>query len=164
MKKKGKGISKPKDIMTHKQKMFCEYYIQEHNATQAAIRAGYSKKTAMQIGEQNLTKLYVKEYVDKRVNEELEKTKADTTEILQFLTKVMRGEENDSYVQFNPDGTKTTVARQPLAQKIKAAELLGKTHKLFVETHEVKTNGGNITINVVPASEVKNHGKQADKM
>ena len=42
--------------LTEKQKRFCDYYIEDPNATQAAIRAGYSKKTARFIGNENLTK------------------------------------------------------------------------------------------------------------
>ena len=42
--------------MTPKQEKFCEYYIQEQNATTAAIKAGYSKKTAKAIGAENLSK------------------------------------------------------------------------------------------------------------
>lgn len=44
------------DKLTDKQARFCEEYVIDFNATQAAIRAGYSKKTAGQIGEQNINK------------------------------------------------------------------------------------------------------------
>ncbi len=43
--------------LTPKQKAFADYYIQTGNATEAAIKAGYSKKTARFIGNENLTKL-----------------------------------------------------------------------------------------------------------
>ena len=49
--------------LTAKQQRFCDEYLIDLNATQAAIRAGYSKKTAKQIGQQNLTKLDLKEYI-----------------------------------------------------------------------------------------------------
>ncbi|MDN5462602.1 MAG: terminase small subunit, partial [Lactococcus sp.] len=52
--------------MTEKQKKFCDYFIETGNATKAAIFAGYSEKTAKQIGQQNLTKLYLRSYIDKR--------------------------------------------------------------------------------------------------
>ena len=41
--------------MTEKQKRFCDFYIETGNAKEAAIRAGYSEKTAKQIGQENLT-------------------------------------------------------------------------------------------------------------
>ena len=55
--------------MTAKQKRFCDEYLIDLNATQAAIRAGYSKRTARQIGKENLTKLDIKEYIEKRMEE-----------------------------------------------------------------------------------------------
>ena len=55
--------------MTARQKRFCDEYLTDLNATQAAVRAGYSKKTAKQIGQQNLTKLDLKKYIEKRMGE-----------------------------------------------------------------------------------------------
>lgn len=43
--------------LTARQEKFCREYVVDYNAAQAAIRAGYSEKTAKQIGQQNLTKL-----------------------------------------------------------------------------------------------------------
>lgn len=53
--------------MTPKQVKFCDEYLIDNNATQAAIRAGYSKKTAGQIGEQNLRKLEIAKYIEERL-------------------------------------------------------------------------------------------------
>lgn len=50
--------------LTDKEVMFCKYYLYDFNATQAAIKAGYSEKTATSIGSQNLTKLHIKTYID----------------------------------------------------------------------------------------------------
>ena len=49
--------------LTPKQKAFADYYIETGNATEAAIRAGYNKKTARQIGSMNLTKVEIKIYI-----------------------------------------------------------------------------------------------------
>lgn len=49
--------------LTDKQRLFCTYYIEKFNATQSAIKAGYSKKTARTIGYENLTKPYIKSYI-----------------------------------------------------------------------------------------------------
>ena len=49
--------------LTQKQKMFCEQYVIDWNATRAAIYAGYSEKTAKVIGYENLTKPYINEYI-----------------------------------------------------------------------------------------------------
>ena len=55
--------------MTEKQKLFCEEYLIDLNATQAALRAGYSEKTAYSIGNENLKKPEIQEYIQKRLKE-----------------------------------------------------------------------------------------------
>ena len=55
--------------MTEKQKRFCEEYLIDLNATQAALRAGYSEKTAYSIGNENLKKPEIQEYIQKRLKE-----------------------------------------------------------------------------------------------
>ena len=59
-------------MLTDKQQRFIEEYIIDLNATQAAIRAGYSEKVAKEIGYENLTKPHIKKIVEERL---LEKTK-----------------------------------------------------------------------------------------
>ena len=49
--------------MNPKQKIFCDEYLVSLNATEAAIKAGYSKKTARSIGQENLTKPDIKKYI-----------------------------------------------------------------------------------------------------
>lgn len=114
------------DKMTEKQKAFCDYYIETGNATEAAIRAGYSNKTAKVIGSENLTKPYLKQYIDERLAKIEDARIAKGEEVLQYLTKVMRGEEKD---QFGLDAS--------LQDRTKAAELLGKRYRLFTEKIEV---------------------------
>ncbi len=55
--------------LTDKQKMFVEEYLISRNATQAAIKAGYSKKTARQLGSDTLSKAYIQEYIQARLKE-----------------------------------------------------------------------------------------------
>lgn len=117
------------DKMTEKQKAFCDYYIETGNATEAAIKAGYSKKTAKVIGSENLTKPYLKQYIDERLAQIEDARIAKGEEVLQYLTKVMRGEEKD---QFGLDAS--------LQDRTKAAELLGKRYRLFVDKVEADVN------------------------
>lgn len=117
------------DKMTEKQKAFCDYYIETGNATEAAIKAGYSKKTAKVIGSENLTKPYLKQYIDERLTKIEDARIAKGEEVLQYLTKVMRGEEKD---QFGLDAS--------LQDRTKAAELLGKRYRLFVDKIESDSN------------------------
>lgn len=117
-------MSKPK--MTIKQKAFCEYYLQNPNATQAAIKAGYSKKTANKIATENLSKPVIKAYLSKRIEEIEDKRIAKSNEVLEYLTGVMRGEIQD---QFGLDAA--------ITDRTKAAELLGKRYRLFTDKIEM---------------------------
>lgn len=58
--------------LTPKQKLFCEFYIERYNATDAAIRAGYSENTASEMGYENLNKPHLKAYIDE-IQEDLGK-------------------------------------------------------------------------------------------
>ena len=58
--------------LTAKQQTFCDEYLIDLNATQAAIRAGYSKKTAKSIGQENLTKPDIAEYIEQRLSDRVE--------------------------------------------------------------------------------------------
>lgn len=106
--------------LTPKQQAFADYYVQLGNATEAAIKAGYSKKTARQVGSENLSKPYIKQYIDKLMKELEAKRIAGADEVLQYLTGVMRGEIKD---QFELDAS--------LQDRTKAAELLAKRYRLF---------------------------------
>ena len=55
--------------LTEKQKRFADYYIETANVTEAAIKAGYSKKTARVIGQENLLKPAIKNYIDEKLTE-----------------------------------------------------------------------------------------------
>ena len=76
--------------MTEKQKLFCEEYLIDLNATQAALRAGYSEKTAYSIGNENLKKPEIQEYIQKRLKEKEDALIAKQDEVLKPLTAVMR--------------------------------------------------------------------------
>ena len=84
--------------MTAKQKRFCDEYLIDLNATQAAIRAGYSPKTARNIANENLTKPNIKAYIEKRMKEKEDNLIALQDEVLRYLTSVMRGESRSEIV------------------------------------------------------------------
>ena len=118
--------------LTPKQRAFADYYIETGNATEAARRAGYKKPNVQ--GSQNLEKLSIKSYIEERVKASDEKRIAKGEEVLEYLTKVMRGEEKD---QFGLDAS--------LQDRTKAAELLGKRYRLFVDKVEQKVNVNSTT-------------------
>ena len=124
--------------MTKKQKRFVDEYLIDLNATQAAIRAGYSKKTAKSIGQRLLTFVDVQN----RVNEQLDKISddkiADAKEIMEYLTSVMRGESRACVVVVEGIGDGRSASKlisKPPDEKerIKAAELLGKRYGIYNE-------------------------------
>lgn len=154
--------------MTEKQKRFCDEYLTDLNATQAAIRAGYSKKTAYSIGEENLRKPELKEYIEKRMAEKESQLIADQDEVMRYLTSVMRREKKESVVvtlntektSYVPDEN-GTMRKQTVKQEIpqiieipaqlrdanKAAELLGKAYGIYTDKVDVDADMDlNITI------------------
>ncbi|MEF9952946.1 MAG: terminase small subunit [Clostridium sp.] len=131
--------------LTPKQKAFADYYIELGNATEAAIKAGYSKKTAAVIGAENLIKPNIKAYIDQRIKELDDKAIARQEEVLKYLTKVMRGEESEEVVVTENIGDFMSEARIIKKQvgakeRNKAAELLGKRYRLFVDKVEADVN------------------------
>ena len=150
--------------MTEKQKRFCDEYLIDLNATQAAIRSGYSAKTAKQIGQQNLTKLDIQEYINKRLAEKEAELIANQDEILRTLTRVLRRQEMDTVVvtckerssKYDEKGKKVTIEKEvpqlvqvptKVSDLNKAAELLGKRYALFTDKVETDVDMDlNITI------------------
>ena len=124
--------------MTEKQKRFADEYLVDLNATQAAIRAGYSENTARQIGQQNLTKLDVRAYIDEQLEALHNERTADAAEVMEYLTSVLRGESRASVVVVEGIGDGCSEARavsKPPDEKerLKAAELLGKRYGMFTD-------------------------------
>lgn len=133
--------------MTEKQKRFCDFYIEAGNAKEAAIRAGYSEKTAKQIGQENLTKPDLRAYIDERLAELKNERTADAQEVLEYLTAVMRGEYKEATLIGVGEGAQAVVDIDVGAKdRLKAAELLGKRHALFTDKVDLQT--GDIVIKV----------------
>ena len=113
--------------LTEKQKRFIDYYIETCNATEAAIRAGYSKKTAKNIGCENLAKLnpFIKSKLEAKDRERI----ASQDEVLEFLTRVIRGEELD---QFGLDAS--------LKDRLESAKMLGQRYGTFTQKVDVNVS------------------------
>lgn len=124
--------------LTEKQKRFAEEYLIDLNATQAAIRAGYSPKTAYSIGEQNLRKLEVRAYIDARLAEIRSEKTADAQEVLEYLTAVMRGGETEETLRLAGDGVQeVTEIAVSAKERLKAAELIGRRFGMFTDKAQV---------------------------
>jgi len=96
--------------LTPKQQLFCDEYLIDLNATQAAIRAGYSAKTAGSIGEENLKKPEIQECIQARMKERLERTKTDADYVLRRLVQI---DEMDVADILNDDGSLKPVKEWP---------------------------------------------------
>lgn len=134
--------------LTIKQRKFADYYIECGNATEAAIKAGYSKNSARFIAAENLAKPLIKEYIEQVMAIKDAERIANQDEILAFLTSVMRGEVMEQVPLLNGDGyqkLETLDATQP-RDRIKAAELLGKRHAMWTEKQQVD---GDMSVNIV---------------
>lgn len=127
--------------MTAKQKRFCDEYLIDLNATQAAIRAGYSENTARNIACENLAKPNIKAYIDERMAEKESELIADQDEVLKYLTSVLRGESQSEVVVIEGVGDGCSVARAmgkapDEKERLKAAELLGKRYGIYTDKVE----------------------------
>ncbi|OYO19940.1 terminase small subunit [Streptococcus pyogenes] len=134
--------------LTLKQKRFADEYIISANATAAAIKAGYSKKTARSIGQENLTKPDIKAYIDERL-EKLESEKIATQEeVLQYLTSIMRGEQQEkTLISVGEFGQEIVDIDVGAKDRLKAAELLGKRYRLFTDKIEAEVQGTVVFVN-----------------
>lgn len=126
--------------MTAKQKRFCTEYLIDCNATQSAIRAGYSKKTAYSVGQRMLKNVEVKKYIDEQFEKLKNDNIADTQEIMEYLTSVMRGEQKEQVALMYYGKQILEEKSASIKERLKAAELLGKRYGLFADRLEVESS------------------------
>ena len=105
--------------MTHRQELFIQEYIKTGNATSSAIKAGYSKRTARSIGQENLTKPYIR----KRIEELSQKIACNN---------IMTAKERQEYLTklINSDDVK-------VSDKLKALDILNKMTGEYIQKVEV---------------------------
>lgn len=155
--------------LTPKQQRFVEEYLIDLNATQAAIRAGYSEKTARQIGEQNLSKLDIQKAIQEALQERKERVQIDADYVLKRLVEIDQMDVldiMDENLNMKPLKEWPKIWRQYISNiesielsdgegwlkkikwpdKVKNLELIGKHLGMFVEQKkvDVTTNGESI--------------------
>ena len=111
------GKNKKKNIINDKQTRFCKEYVIDFNATQAAIRAGYSKKSAKVIAFENLQKPEIKKYIQSITKKTEEKLEINRERIAKNILK---------YAEINPDGDIVKTS-----DVLKANEQLSKMYGLY---------------------------------
>ena len=126
--------------LTDKQEMFCKEYLIDLNATQAAIRAGYSEKTAAVIGNENLTKPYLADYIHNLKAKRSEKLTIDADWVLMSAKRVFDRCMQDEQV-IDKDGA-TGEYKFEHAGANKALDTIGKhiDVQAFNEKSTVETN------------------------
>lgn len=135
--------------LNDKQKQFYKEYMIDTNATQAAIRAGYSKKTAYSQGQRLLKHVEGQRFLQELMAERESKLIAEQDEVLKYLTSVLRGESVASVLARDEVGAERVITKPPdEKERLKAAELLGKRYSLF--TDKVNVDG---TVPVVIAGD-----------
>lgn len=147
--------------MTVKQKRFVDEYLIDLNATQAAIRAGYSSETAQEQGSRLLSNVMVKAKIDKALAERSKRTGVTADRVVQELARIAfvnADDVIDADEGFIKDGASKddTAAIQSvkvkiiptregegvereikLADKIRALELLGKHMGMFKDKLDI---------------------------
>lgn len=125
--------------MNERQRRFADEYIRTGNIYLSARNAGYSDKTASQIGNENLKKPKIKAYVDKRINDLKKQSIAEQDEILQYLSSVLRGEAKGKEKLGKGQGAEEVIDINPTTQeRIKAAEQLGKRYGMWTDRKEME--------------------------
>ena len=131
-------------MLNEKQKQFCEEYIIDLNGTQAAIRAGYSAKTANEQAAQLLAKLSIQEYICELKNKRSERVKYSQDELMRDILEV-----KNRCLQANPvldkEGNETGIWKFDSNGANKALDMLAK-HVGFYETDN-KQKAFNISVN-----------------
>lgn len=137
--------------LTLKQQRFADEYIISGNATEAAIKAGYTEKSARSIGQENLTKPDIKKYIDERLSDLEKKKIATQDEVLQYLTSVMRGEQTEQTLRGMGEGYQEITNIDVSAKdRIKAADILNKVYQVASGKESSNTTNNILIVNDIP--------------
>jgi phage terminase small subunit len=108
------------------------------NATESAVKAGYSKRSASEIGAENLRKPQIRLYIDEIMNKRAEARYMDRDRVLELLSLEAEGLTEEEVIVTYPGKGTYEVAKKKISarERIKALELLGKRHALFTDRVE----------------------------
>ena len=114
--------------LTPKQQRFADEYIKSGNAADAARKAGYSKRSARSVGQENLTKPDIKKYIDEQMAEITSKRIMDATEAVELLTSIARGETKETVYIGTADGVYEKHKEADLKTRISATKEILKRY------------------------------------
>lgn len=130
--------------LTDKQQMFVKEYLIDLNATQAALRAGYSEKTAYSIGHENLKKPEIAAAITKAFSARANKVEVTADYVFSTIIDTIERCKQEEPV-LDKDGNETGEYVFNAAATLKGAELLGKHLKLFTDKVE---HSGEVELNL----------------
>ncbi len=139
--------------LTPKQERFVAEYLIDLNATQAAIRAGYSEKTAQMIGSENLSKPMIADAVQKALAERAERTEITQDYVLTTIRDTMErckqaepviGRDGKRVYVDTPAGKDAAAYTFNAAAVLKGAELLGRHLAMFTDKKTVTHHDGDL--------------------
>ena len=134
-------------MLNERQELFCLEYIKDANATQAAIRAGYSPKQANSTAARLYANVSVRARIDELMEEVKSKKIADATEVMEYLTAVIRGEKREDVIVYDTKGEAVTKEKTIGGrEQVKAAELLAKRYGLLAENVKLS---GNVPLQII---------------
>lgn len=167
--------------MNQRQQVFCDEYLVDLNATQAAIRAGYSPRSAAAAGCKNLQRKDVQEFIDEKMAQRSQRTGVNSERVVQELARIAFLNVSDA-VDIKTGKVKLDASKEDLAaitslkvkqmagqdwdgeerevkfaDKLKALELLGRHCGLWKDKTEVSG-----AVQVVVQYEYKSAGTRAD--
>lgn len=153
-----------KNKLTQKQKRFVDEYLVSGNATQAALKAGYSKKAAKQIGTENLSKPSIKAYVDERSAEIASAKIASAREVMEFYSRVLRGEETEEVPMSTADEVVTVTKKPSIKDKVSVAREILKRFPLYdpVEKQKLKKLAADTRISEAKAKALEDNGQDIE--
>ncbi len=130
--------------LTHKQALFVLEYLVDLNATQAAIRAGYSEQTAYAMGAENLRKPQIDQMIKKQMDKRAAKIKLSAEYVLEKIIEVVERCSQGVPVT-DKDGNPIGEWRFNASAVLKGTEQLGRHLAMFVDRSEVTHNLGDAT-------------------
>lgn len=134
--------------LTKKQRKFADEYLIDCNGTQAAIRAGYSPKTANEQAAKLMANKKISTYISNKLDEMSSERLADAQEVLEYLTSVMRGEYTEQVLRLDGNGVQVVDYIQVSArERLKAAELIGKRYGMFKDNYSIESIAPVIIVN-----------------
>lgn len=153
-------------ILTAKQRKFVNEYVVSGNATQSAIKAGYSEKTARVTGPENLQKPDIKKAIEERLAEIESKKIGDAKEVLEFYFRVLRGEEIEEVPMPTADSVITVTKKPSIKDKVSVSKEIMKRFPLYdpMEKQKLKKLTADARISEAKAKAMEDNGQDIEQL